>query len=352
MSNRAKTILMKHLRPFFFGILLILFFSVVVNARNLPAVDCNLGEVKADVRPSPVDQPTEVSVGLRLIDVTGIQDISQTITADFMVTQEWTDHRMVGFEGCQFKLNDIWTPQIDIINFGRLFPHLSKSVEVLEGGRLRQAQRYTGSLVFVYDAHRFPFDTQKIVLSLLSEEYDDGDVKIAIDDSVTGRSPNTFNIPDWVISGVDAKVVPQYFEILNSNHSAFEFYITAKRRSGYFIWKVIMPLMLIVFMSWTVFWIKPSQVGPQISMSATSMLTLIAFQFAMSAILPRLSYFTIMDRFIAGSTILVFMALIESITTNYLTTIGRESLALRLDRHCSWLFPAVFFVFALIVFSG
>jgi hypothetical protein len=352
MSNRAKTILMKHPRAFFFSILLILSSSVVVNARNLPAVDCNLGEVKADVRPGPIDQPTEVSVGLRLIDVTGIQDTSQTITADFLVTQEWTDHRMVGFEGCQFKQTDVWTPQIEIINSGRLFAHLSKTVEVLEGGRLRQAQRYSGSLVFVYDAHRFPFDTQKIVLSLFSLEYGDGDVKIAIDDSVTGRNPNTFNIPDWDISGIDAKVVPQYFEILNSNHSAFEFNITAKRRSGYFIWKVIMPLMLIVFMSWTVFWIKPSQVGPQISMSATSMLTLIAFQFAMGAILPRLSYFTIMDRFIAGSTILVFMALIESITTNYLTTLGREPLALRLDRHCSWLFPAVFFVFALIVFSG
>lgn len=58
-------------------------------------------------------------------------------------------------------------------------------------------------------------------------------------------------------------------------------------------------------------------------MSATSMLTLIAFQFAMGDLLPRLSYFTI----------------------------NKESLALKMDRLCSWLFPLIFFVFVMIAFN-
>ena len=328
-----------------------LFSSVVMFAPSLPAVECDLAETKTDIRPSQEGQPTEVLVGLRLIDVTGIEDTSQTITVDFMVTQEWADQRMAMFAGCKYSPDEIWTPQIDVVNSGRLFTRLQKSVEVLGNGRLRQAQRYSGPLVFVYDAHRFPFDTQDIVITLLSEEYAQEVIVITIDESVTGRNPTVFNIPDWSVFDVKAQIVTKHFEILNRNHSAYEFHIPVQRRSGYFIWKVIMPLMLIVFMSWTVFWINPSQVGPQISMSATSMLTLIAFQFALGTMLPRLSYFTLMDRFVTGSTILVFLALIESITTNYLININKENLALKMDRYCRWIFPTIFLVFTLIIFN-
>lgn len=320
-------------------------------AQNSAVTDCNALDVKADQRPEPVGKPTEVAVGLRLIDVTGIEDTSQTIAVDFMLTLEWADKRMVTFEGCQYSLDEIWTPQIEVVNSGRLFTHLPKSVEVLGNGRVQQTQRYSGSLVFVYDAHRFPFDTQDIVITLLSGEYDQENIVIINDESITGRNPATFNIADWSVSDVHAQIVSKHLEILNRNHSAYEFHIPVERRSGYFVWKVILPLMLIVFMSWTVFWINPSQVGPQISMSATSMLTLIAFQFAMGNMLPRLSYFTIMDRFVTGSTILVFLALVESITTNYLVTINREALALKLDRYCSWIFPVIFFLFVFVAFN-
>ena len=177
---------MQKMRVLFFGIILALLYLPVVYAQSPPSADCNLMEVKADKRPEPINQPTEVTVGLRLIDVMEIEDTSQTITADFMITQEWTDQRLAGFEGCQFNLDEVWTPQIDIVNSGRVFTRHDKTIEVLGLGRLRQAQRYSGSLVFVYDAHRFPFDTQEIVISLLSEKFAQEDVNIIIDDFVAG----------------------------------------------------------------------------------------------------------------------------------------------------------------------
>ena len=342
---------MRELHLLFIGIILVLCCSRFSYSQDSPVTGCDAIDIRADQRPNPGGQPTEVAVGLRVINVTGIEDTSQTITVDFMVSQEWTDLRLTAFEGCEFSLGEIWTPHIDVVNSGRLFTRLQKRVEVLGNGRARQVQRYSGALVFAYDAHRFPFDKQDIVITLLSEEYSEGKIVLTIDETVTGRNPNAFDIPDWSISGVDAQIISKHLEILNRNHSAYEFHIPVERRSGFFVWKVIVPLMLIVFMSWTVFWINPSQVGPQISMSATSMLTLIAFQFAMGNLLPRLSYFTVMDRFVTGSTILVFMALIESIMTNYLVTIDKENLALKIDRYCSWIFPAIFFVFVLIAFK-
>jgi hypothetical protein len=208
---------MKKLRRLLLGIVLTPIFANVLFLTGLPAAECNLAEGISDERPNQGWKPTEVSVGLRLIDVTGIQDTTQTITADFMVTQEWTDSRMIGLEGCKLKPAELWIPQIDIVNSGRLFSRLQKTVEVFDNGRLRQVQRYSGSLAFVYDAHRFPFDTLEIVITLLSEKYAQEVVVITIDESVTGRNPTTFNIPDWSVSDVKAEIVTKHFEILNHN---------------------------------------------------------------------------------------------------------------------------------------
>ena len=57
------------------------------------------------------------------------------------------------------------------------------------------------------------------------------------------------------------------------------FSLDVKRDTSYFKYKVIFPLVLIVMMSWMVFWIDPSLVATQISVSVTAMLTMIAYRF-------------------------------------------------------------------------
>jgi hypothetical protein len=113
---------------------------------------------------------------------------------------------------------------------------------------------------------------------------------------------------------------------------------------------VLLPVSLIVAMSWFVFWIDPSQFGPQVGLSATAMLTLIAFIFATTNMLPALGYFTILDLFIGGATILVFLAMLQSLTTSFLVSNDKVKLALHLDRVSRVLFPLVFVVFVILVF--
>jgi hypothetical protein len=69
---------------------------------------------------------------------------------------------------------------------------------------------------------------------------------------------------------------------------AFEFHAT--RLSQYYLLKVMLPLLLIAMMSSTVFWIDPTNGGPQISVAVTSMLTLLAYRFAIGSEVPKLPY--------------------------------------------------------------
>src|SRR6056300_1390110 len=62
------------------------------------------------------------------------------------------------------------------------------------------------------------------------------------------------------------------------SHSEISYAVFCLNNKKY-LYKVLLPLALIVMMYFTVFWVNPERFGPQIGLSATSMLTLIAFLF-------------------------------------------------------------------------
>ena len=68
-------------------------------------------------------------------------------------------------------------------------------------------------------------------------------------------------------------------------------------------------MILVVAMSWLVFWIGPHLVASKISVGVTTMLTLIAYRFAIGGMVPRLSFLTGLDYFVLGSSVLVFLTL-------------------------------------------
>jgi hypothetical protein len=305
------------------------------------AVSCQLPEMKTAERPHAGDAATKVAVGISLVDITEIDDVKQNFTTDFLLFASWKDPRLKGLDGCHFDLKQVWAPKLDFVNSGRVFPGAPDRATVWPEGAVRYAQRYRGTLSFPHRLDEFPFDEHVIRISMVPLGNVLQDVELTVDAENTQRQPK-LTIPDWTLGSAAGRIDSLITPGLDRTLSQFHFEISAHRRPEYYIWKVLMPLILIVAMSWSVFWINPAQFGPQIGMSATSMLTLIAFQFAMAGILPRLSYFTELDAFITASTGLVFLALLESLTTSYLVSVERKELALRMDRICRWAFPLAF----------
>jgi len=318
-------------------------------ARGSDLDPCSVPGMRTNQRPGGGGPPTAVSVGIRMADLTDIDDVSQTLTGDFAVILRWTDPRLAGLAGCEIPLDAIWTPGLRFDNSGRLFTSQAKAVDVGPEGAVLYLQRYYGSLATYHNLRQFPFDEQTFVISLVSLEYGEDDVRLSVNEQATGRR-DILNISDWTVTAVEGGTRRQFIEATNTMASIYDLRISANRQRHFYVWKIIVPLCLIVFMSWTVFWVNPAQFGPQIGLSATSMLTLIAFQFATTSMVPELGYFTTLDEFITGSTILVFLALVESLTTSYLVSQEKEALALRMDRLSRYGFPLVFLVLMLVVF--
>ena len=327
---------------------LLVALSVSAQAQAQEGDPCALPVVQTDVRPDAGGPPTKVSIGLRLVDLMGIDDISQTMTGDYAVLLSWLDPRLAELAGCEVPLTDVWDPGIVFINSGRTFTSLPKEADIGPGGRVTYIQRYYGALATYHNLHDFPFDRQTFRIWMMPLEYGEDEVQLVVNEKVTGRR-DRLNISDWTIGEVEGVAEREFVEAFQRHHSRYDFEIEAKRITAYYVWKVILPLSLIVAMSWAVFWINPGQFGPQIGLSATSMLTLIAFLFATTNMLPALGYFTILDLFIGWSTILVFLAMLESLTTSYLVSIEKTTLALSMDRVCRYAFPLAFVAVVLLV---
>jgi hypothetical protein len=311
---------------------------------------CAAPDVRTDVRPGAAGPPTEVRIGLRMVDLTGIDDISQTLSGDFALVLNWTDPRLAHLEGCEIPIDEIWDPGIVFLNSGRKFPSLADEAGIGPGGSVRYVQRYGGTFATYHNLHDFPFDKQVFRIWLMPLDFPEEEVLLVVDEKVTGRR-QLLNISDWTIQAVKGTADRYYVDSYDRYHSRYTFEIDANRITAYYVWKVILPLCLIVAMSWAVFWINPAEFGPQIGLSATAMLTLIAFLFATTNMLPALGYFTILDFFIGGATILVFLAMLESLTTSFLVSKKRVALALRMDQVCRFLFPLAFVVVVVLVLS-
>jgi len=326
-------------------------FDSTVYAHSSPTEEeapCPAPNVRTDVRPNAGGQPIKVSVGMRMIDLMEINDIKQTLTGDFAIVLNWVDPRLSHLEGCEISIDDIWSPGLVFLNSGRKFTSRPREVGIGPGGQVKYVQRYSGTFATYHNLNQFPFDDQIFCISLLSLEWSEKEMQLVVDEKITGRQER-LNISDWTVNGVEGTIGRGSYPSSESFLSRYDFNICAERIRAYYRWKVLLPLCLIVAMSWCVFWINPAQYGPQIGLSATSMLTLIAFIFATTNMVPRLGYLTLLDRFIGVSTVLVFLALIESLTTIYLVSKAKEELAMRIDKMSRLVFP-IAFVATIVIF--
>ena len=319
-------------------------FNSTVYARSSPtALDdvCQAPNIRTDIRPNADGQPIKVAVGFYIFDLTEVNDVGQNLTADFGVILSWVDPRISHMEGCETQTDNVWSPGLVFLNSGRKFIGRPKKVRIGPGGQVTYVQRYSGTFATYHNLSNFPFDKQSFRISLLPLEWWEEDVVLVVDEEMAGLQKQ-LSISDWNIQGVEATVGREYGPSHKRFKSRFDLNISASRIKAYYLWKVILPLCLIVFMSWCVFWINPAQYGPQIGLSATSMLTLIAFIFATTNMVPKLGYLTLLDRFIVGSTILVFLALVESLTTIYLVSKEKKELAIRIEKMSRLVFPITF----------
>ena len=78
----------------------------------------------------------------------------------------------------------------------------------------------------------------------------------------------------------------------------FEIHITMERVSSYYLFKIILPVFLILCVAWFVLWIPTHLIESRLTTSIVALLALIAYNFVFQDDLPKLGYLTSLDKYI------------------------------------------------------
>ena len=290
-----------------------------------------------------VQQEQEVEIRIFLIDIENVDTVGQSFTANLTVVTRWRDPGLThkGPASISVSLDEIWYPKIQILNQQKIVLTLPNLAEVRPDGEVIRRQRIWGSFSQPLDLKTFPFDSQSLKVSFANVGFGEKNVNLVVSPG-SGMS-GTLTIPDWNITGWKLDATDFSFEDEPPKIKGMIFSIDVERDKGFFKYKVIFPLILIVMMSWLVFWIDPTLAASQISVSVTAMLTMIAYRFALSGMIPRLGFLTSLDYFVLASTLVVFLAMIEVVYTAYLSTNGQLDRARRVDFHARWIAPLIYF---------
>ena len=180
----------------------------------------------------------------------------------------------------------------------------------------------------------FPFDKQILSFRFVNE----GGIFSSLSASISVVDYLEQNLSDFLIRAREENLVPGW-DIVNYSIKHFlhtepispDFYqdgleikIEVQRNYEYYIFKVIFPIILILLICWSVFWIHPRELESKLTITIVCLLSLIAYNFVIEEDLPKLSYLTIMDHLVLISYIFATIPNLLSILSFRLYTGGKK----------------------------
>jgi hypothetical protein len=192
---------------------------------------------------------------------------------------------------------------------------------------------------------RYPFDRQSLKAIFQVLGFDRSEVVLDLDPEAGSAVRSEISLPQWIIAGIT--ISPQDRPTLVAGHrrvaSGFVTTVNVKRESFYISRLVTLPLVVIVLLSFSVFWIGPSALVDRISISFIGILTAVAYQLLMSETLPRIAYVTWINAFLSVSFLMMVGTVVVDLVVGTLDRRGGSALALRIDHLCRWIFPIAYF---------
>jgi len=302
--------------------------------------------------------PVRVSVGLFLSDVNAVTEEEETFEFEAILSLEWRDPRQafdpaeVGvsekvYQGAyQFaEVFDGWWPQLILVNESGQFESQGVLLRVAPDGTLTLLQELNAVAEMPMQLRRFPFDRQhfEAVFEVLGLGPDR--VALVPDPRTTGMTERGVSIAQWDLHGVrvstrDTQAV--YEDGHSGLHSQLVVTFDLARQPGHMLRVVVLPLAVLVLLTFSVFWMDRESLGDRMDISFIGILSVVAYQTVVSEHMPAIAYFTLMNGFLYTTYLLVTTSVAINLLVSKLDQAGKAAVGNRVDTTCRWAFPLLF----------
>lgn len=300
----------------------------------------------------PLPLPVRVSTGMHLLNLAAVNERNETFEADVYLRFRWRDARLAFAPGKGERdarlysekdvdelLKRIWRPDIEFVNAAA--PQLkNRSVSILADGTVDYSIGVTCTFRNRFSFGRFPFDRQTMEVRIESFIYGE-DTLVFVPDAARSGFTGGDTCDDLSVVGVRVSERRVRLEGIKGAYSEFVGCITARRNCAFYLWRVFFPVMLIMTMSCTIYFIRISDFHDRVAISLSCLLACIATQFAISFSLPRISYLTIVDKAFLITYGCIAIGVGVSVVESALHGCGHR-LQGRLNRFARWFVPLLY----------
>jgi hypothetical protein len=284
--------------------------------------------------------PVVVHAAFEIHDVNEINDVLEVFEFTGVLTLTWKDPRQAFepsaevnekvFQG-NYQFNEIatgWYPQVVLANESGLYQKSGVVLRVQPDGTSTLIETINAAAEVDLDLRWFPFDDHRLEAIFEVLGFDRGEIILQTEPTSGGSfSGRSVRLPQWIINGFNTSIRDRSASLVS------------------------FPLFVIVFLSFSVFWMDRSSLGDRISVSFIGILTGVAYQLVMGDVLPRISYFTLMHAFLSLSFMTMCATVVVNLAVGALDKRERYELGDRIDQRCRWIFPMAYIGLILVIFA-
>jgi hypothetical protein len=331
------------------------------------AVTPILGQCNEHLQGPPFsDGPFEVSFGFSLVNITDVSEKEETIDFDGELILSWMDARLA-YDPEDYGLDD-WVPgdysraprQVYTNDFtiNELFPGWWPIISMLNGvgnrvisnpaigvypdGRVVYTDNFFAKAETPMDLRRFPFDRQTLELFFHANLYSRDEVVLVPSDHLARTWDQNMGLADWSRIGIET--IERPVDLLVADGARFQksevvVMIELVRKPTHFLLSILFPMVLLVSLTWSVFWMQKESLSARVNIAFIGILSVVAYYFVFLDLVPEANYLTLVDAFILSTFLVLAANVVIFVVTDSLEQSGRESLAVRVDHICRWAFP-------------
>jgi hypothetical protein len=309
--------------------------------------DVKKGKAKVEGRPI-IKTPIDVEIAIMIEQISELNQKNENFTVVGNLKLSWVDNRFAynpdtckcnekNHDSKQFEnyLNDAglnWPKFIFLNQQGRR--HVQEDfIKIFPDGEVIYIERFTVTLQAPdFNFSKFPFDPQEFYVRIIALEpiqhylFSINEEQTEIGDSLGEE--------EWFVTDYDYNI--SSYKARNT-FTQFNLRISAHRHTEYYLFRIFIPLLLIVIVSWFIFFMR--DFARRVDISVTALLVFVAFNFTLGSDLPRLGYLTFMDNVIMIAFAVTCLGVVCNVLLRRLEVKGDRELAEYLDQYITWGYP-------------
>ncbi len=303
--------------------------------------------------------PVVVGVAFHLQNINEINEEAGTFEFTGVLTLTWQDKRQAFdpkeaqteekiYQGDfqSHELSPAWYPQVVLVNESGLYEQHSVLLRVKPDGTSMLLETVNAVATVDLNLRRCPFDSQRLEAVFEVLGFDTSTVQFEAETISPLTDSQRIQIPQWTLTNCNASIRERTVTYAGSQGASSSFVLTmdVQRKSFFLLRLVVIPLLLIVVLSWSVFWIDRSSLGDRVSISFIGILTAVAYQMVVGDHLPQISYLTLIHGFINISFLIMCATTVINLIIGGLEKEGNIKRADLIDHRCRRILPLAYFI--------